>query len=95
MGKVKSRFLDIDEKSYGTYAPQDLEGLAQPEPQPEPQGRKMYLLLCSGKPLALYDHRDTADYEMHICKQGDAHEGIEHTYRIKTMSVVTHAYEEN
>ena len=37
--------------------------------------RKMFLLLCNGKPLALYDHRDTADYEMHICIQGDAYEG--------------------
>ena len=58
-------------------------------------GRKMFLLLCNGKPLALYDHRDTADYEMHICIQGDMHEGIENTYRIKTMGVVTHAFEEN
>jgi hypothetical protein len=57
--------------------------------------RKMFLLLCNGKPLALYDHRDTAEYEMHICIQGDMHEGQENKYRIKTMGVVTHAYEEN
>jgi hypothetical protein len=56
---------------------------------------KMFLLLCNGKPLALYDHRDTADYEMHICIQGDAYEGVENKYRIKTMGVVTHAYEED
>jgi hypothetical protein len=55
----------------------------------------MYLLLCNGKPLALYDHRDTAEYEMHICIQGDTHEGYENKYRIKTMGVVTHSYEEN
>ena len=57
-------------------------------------GRKMFLLFCNGKPLALYDHRDTADYEMHICIQGDMHEGVENTYRIKTMGVVTHALED-
>jgi hypothetical protein len=57
--------------------------------------RRMFLLLCNGKPLALYDHRDTADYEMHICIQGDTHEGVENKYRIKTMGVVTHALEEN
>ena len=57
--------------------------------------RKMFLLLCNGKPLALYDHRDTAEYEMHICLQGDMHEGTENKYRIKTMGVVTHSYEEN
>jgi hypothetical protein len=55
----------------------------------------MFLLLCNGKPLALYDHRDTAEYEMHICIQGDMHEGYENKYRIKTMGVVTHSYEEN
>lgn len=57
--------------------------------------RRMFLLLCNGKPLALYDERDTADYEMHICMQGDAHEGQENKYRIKTMGVVTHSYEDN
>jgi len=57
--------------------------------------RTMFLLLCNGKPLALYDHRDTADYEMHICMQGDAHEGQENKYRIKTMGVVAHALQEN
>jgi hypothetical protein len=93
MGKVKSRFLDIVGESYETQEPLYPRGLTPDTP--EPQGHKMYLLLCSGKPLALYDHRDTADYEMHICKQGDAHEGIENTYRIKTMQVVTHSYEEN
>jgi len=93
MGKVKSHFFDVIRESYEPHEPQPLEPLTPDIP--EPQGRKMYLLLCSGKPLALYDHRDTADYEMHICRQGDAHEGVEHTYRIKTMSVVTHAYEEN
>ena len=55
----------------------------------------MFLLLCNGKPLALYDHRGTADYEMHICIQGDMHEGHENKYRIKTMGVVTHSYEES
>ena len=80
MGKVKVQ-----------YAPLDFE----PARQQEPTVRSMYLLLCNGKPLALYDHRDTAEYEMHICIQGDTHEGYENTYRIKTMGVVTHSYEEN
>jgi hypothetical protein len=67
----------------------------QQEEQPQDTERKMFLLLCNGKPLALYDHRGTAEYEMHICIQGDMHEGQENRYRIKTMGVVTHAYEEN
>ena len=81
MGKVKVQ-----------YAPLDFEPARQ---QLETPSRSMFLLLCNGKPLALYDHRDTAEYEMHICIQGDTHEGHENKYRIKTMGVVTHSYEEN
>jgi hypothetical protein len=58
-------------------------------------GRNMFLLLCNGQPLSLYDHRDTADYEMHICIQGDRYEGVENKYRIKTMGVVAHAMEDD
>ncbi len=82
MGKVKAHFFD------------DIKEVA-PKQQTEQAERKMFLLLCNGKPLALYDHRDTAEYEMHICLQGDMYEGQENKYRIKTMGVVTHAYEEN
>jgi hypothetical protein len=82
MGKVKAHFFD------------DIKEVA-PKQQIEQAERKMFLLLCNGKPLALYDHRDTAEYEMHICLQGDMYEGQENKYRIKTMGVVTHAYEEN
>lgn len=82
MGKMKA-FYTAQPTQHDS---QDLETQAE---------RKMFLLLCNGKPLALYDHRDTAEYEMHICIQGDMHEGQENKYRIKTMGVVTHAYEEN
>ena len=82
MGKVKTHFFD------------NIKEVA-PKQQIEQAERKMFLLLCNGKPLALYDHRDTAEYEMHICIQGDMYEGQENKYRIKTMGVVTHAYEEN
>lgn len=84
MGKVKVQ-----------YAPLTFDLQEQQQEEQQPMSRSMFLLLCNGKPLALYDHRDTAEYEMHICIQGDTHEGYENKYRIKTMGVVTHAYEEN
>jgi len=84
MGKVKVH-----------YAPLALDLHDQQQEEQQETSRSMFLLLCNGKPLALYDHRDTAEYEMHICLQGDMHEGVENKYRIKTMGVVTHAYEEN
>jgi hypothetical protein len=82
MGRVKAYYAEVS----GQHESQAVE-------QAEVV-RKMFLLLCNGKPLALYDHRDTAEYEMHICMQGDMHEGVENKYRIKTMGVVTHAYDE-
>ena len=84
MGKVKVQ-----------YAPLTFDLHEQQQEEQQETSRSMYLLLCNGKPLALYDHRDTAEYEMHICIQGDTHEGYENKYRIKTMGVVTHSYEEN
>ena len=84
MGKVKVH-----------YAPLALDLHDQQQEEQQETSRSMFLLLCNGKPLALYDHRDTAEYEMHICLQGDMHEGVENKYRIKTMGVVTHSYEEN
>ena len=85
MGKVKVQYAPLGF---------DLHDQQQEEQQ-ETASRNMFLLFCNGKPLALYDHRDTAEYEMHICIQGDMHEGVENKYRIKTMGVVTHALEEN
>lgn len=82
MGRVKAFYTELS----GQH---DRQSVEQPEVV-----RKMFLLLCNGKPLALYDHRDTAEYEMHICIQGDMYEGVENKYRIKTMGVVTHAYDE-
>jgi hypothetical protein len=55
--------------------------------------KQMFLLICNGKPLALYVDKETAQYEMHICEQGDMQNYEENKYRIKTMSVVTHAFE--
>ena len=81
MGRVKAFYAELS----GQHESQTVEPLV----------RKMFLLLCNGQPLALYDHRDMAEYEMHICIQGDMHEGHENKYRIKTMGVVTHAYEDD
>ena len=83
MGRVKAFYTGHS----GKYESQAAEQLEQPV-------KHMFLLLCNGQPLALYDHRDTAEYEMHICIQGDRYEGVESKYRIKTMGVVTHAYNE-
>lgn len=51
----------------------------------------VYVMTCDGKPVGVYVDRTTAEYEMHLCKQGDEAEmGIVSDYEIKTMTLITH-----
>ena len=36
--------------------------------------RRIYILLRNGRPLETFTDPDTADYEMHLCIQGDEYE---------------------
>lgn len=36
--------------------------------------RRIYILLRNGRPLETFTDADTADYEMHLCIQGDEYE---------------------
>ena len=36
--------------------------------------RRIYILLRNGRPLETFTNADTADYEMHLCIQGDEYE---------------------
>lgn len=47
---------------------------AQEEPQTKPP--YVYLLMCDGKPVGVYVDESTAEYEMHLCKQGDEAESM-------------------
>mgnify|MGYP003334577929 FL=1 len=52
----------------------------------------VYVMTCEGKPVGVYVDRATADFEMHLCIQGDEAElGIKNNYEIKPMTLVTHS----
>jgi hypothetical protein len=56
--------------------------------QPKPT---VYLLLRDGDPIAVYVDCNTADYEMHLCQQGDEVESTTlHTYKVTPMALTTH-----
>ena len=50
----------------------------------------IHVMICDSQPLAIYVDRQTAEYEMHLCKQADEEMDEAHTYAIKTMPLVTH-----
>ena len=55
----------------------------------------VYVMTCEGKPVGVYVDQATADFEMHLCIQGDQHEmGIACQYEIKPMSLTTHSINE-
>ena len=52
----------------------------------------VYVLTCESKPVGVYVDQATADFEMHLCIQGDEAElGIKNNYEIKPMTLVTHS----
>jgi len=76
MGKLKSLLIDTNE--------QDRRVLETIKP-------KVHILMCNGKPVDTYVDRMTAEYEMHLCIQGDAQElGQSNSYEIVTLPLQTH-----
>ena len=52
---------------------------------------KVHVLMCNGKPVHTYVDRQTAEYEMHLCIQGDEQElGQINSYSIITLELSTH-----
>jgi len=61
------------------------------------QPQVVYLLLCNASPIGAYIHRSTAEYEMHICIQGDEDAAAkgkawidDHEYEIKELPLTRH-----
>ena len=36
---------------------------------------QVHILLCNNRIIGVYANKPTAEYEMHLCIQGDSHEG--------------------
>lgn len=52
---------------------------------------KVHVLMCNGKPVHTYVDLQTAEYEMHLCIQGDEQElGQSNSYDIVTLELSTH-----
>lgn len=64
----------------------DAEGVEQPITTPT-----VHVLMCNGKPVHAYVDLQTAEYEMHLCIQGDEQElGQINSYSIITLELTTH-----
>jgi hypothetical protein len=51
---------------------------------------QVHILLCNNDIVGVYANKSTAEYELHLCKQGDSYEGLPtQDYRITTKIVNT------
>ena len=77
MGRMKKLYEELTQVK--NYPPN------QPFPVP-----LVHILLCDEVPVGVYVDKNTAEYEMHLCKQADAHMGEHWVYAIRTMPLITH-----
>jgi len=78
MGRIKQLLIDSNE-----HDRQAIEALKP----------KVHVLTCNERPVGVYVDRMTAEYEMHLCIQGDEQELGRHTrhlYEIITTNLQTH-----
>jgi len=61
------------------------------------QPQVVYILYCNNRAVGAYIHRSTAEYEMHICIQGDDYDLAtgktwinDHTYSIQEVKLSRH-----
>lgn len=60
-------------------------------PDPAPVQPTVFVMVCDGAPVGVYVDKQTAEYEMHLCIQGDFEEmGVVSHYELKAMPLVTH-----
>ena len=51
---------------------------------------EVHILLCNNRIIGVYANKPTAEYEMHLCIQGDSHEGLgTQDYMLLTSTVNT------
>ena len=76
MGKMKKLWMEM----------LDADGVEQPIITPT-----VHVLTCNGKAVHAYVDLQTAEYEMHLCIQGDQQElGQNNSYTILTLELSTH-----
>ena len=80
MGKMKQISILIDE----AIAAGNLPDFALKAPT-------VIVMMCDEKPVGVYVDKQTADFEMHLCIQGDYHEmGVVSKYELLELPLTTH-----
>jgi predicted NUDIX family phosphoesterase len=80
MGKMKQISILIDEAMASGALP-----------DPTVKQPTVYVVMCDEKPVGVYVDRQTADYEMHLCIQGDYIEmGVVSKYELLELPLTTH-----
>ena len=92
MSRMKDLSIDIDERlGNNLHVHQTVyEALRNAILRAEHEAYQVHILLCDTDIVGVYANRSTAEYELHLCKQGDSYEGCSnHVYTLITKPVNT------
>lgn len=76
MGQSKKQRMEMLDPQGFAHISQMILKPSEAQEEPKTVTPHVYLLMCDGKPVGVYVDESTADYEMHLCKQGDEAESM-------------------
>jgi hypothetical protein len=92
MSRMKDLSIDIQEGlGNNLHVHQTVyEALRSAILRADQEAYQVHILLCNNDIIGVYANKPTAEYEMHLCIQGDTYEGLpKQDYRITTKIVNT------
>lgn len=78
MSRMKDISIDIQEGLGNNLHvhPTVYEALRNAILRADREAYQVHILMCNGEIVGVYANKPTAEYEMHLCKQGDSYEGL-------------------
>jgi len=76
MGAVKKQFQDILDRHFNNTPTHSHVHHHVPANEQHALPRRVFVLTRNGEPIDAYTNVDTANYEMHLCMQGDDYESV-------------------
>ena len=91
MSHMKNLFMDIQERlGNNLHVHPTVYEVLRKSILNNAQPYEVHILLCNNRIIGVYANKPTAEYEMHLCIQGDSHEGLPtQDYMLLTSTVNT------
>ena len=89
MGRMKDIAIDLGNNAH--VHPTVYEALRNAILSAESEPYQVHILLCNGEIIGVYANKSTAEYERHLCVQGDSYDGLpvqDYVLMSKTVNTV-------